>query len=95
MDPGQARKRFEAAYKLVNRETILIEQFKALKDLIAGLNPKVDRALDSCSKALATVEKLQRGKIVELSAENLPEKTEEEKKPCFFFSNIGNSSSQK
>lgn len=70
----------EAASELLSQETISIEQFKALKDLLAGFNPKLDQVLNSCSKTLETVERLQQGELVELTAEHLPENTEEEKR---------------
>lgn len=80
MNPQLARKRFEAAQKLLSQETISLERFKAIQDLIGGFNSKLDQTLDSCSKELGKIEKIQKGEVIELSAQHLPENTEEEKR---------------
>ena len=74
------RERFLAAYKLLSEETTNLEKFESVKKLIFGLNPKVDKILNTCSETLSKMEKVQKGEIIELTADQLPEDTEEEKK---------------
>lgn len=80
MDSKDFQKRFEEAYKLLSQETTSREKFESVRTLIKGFNPKLDEALGKVSSALSDVEKLQKGEIIELSAEHLPENSEEEKK---------------
>lgn len=80
MDSKDFQKRFEEAYKLLTQETTNREKFESVRELIKGFNPKVDLALEKVSSALSDVEKLEKGELIELGAENLPENTEEEKK---------------
>lgn len=81
MRENDAQKRMQAAYKLVsNSEFFSLENLEAAKTLVAGINPKVDRAFDICVKALTKVEKVRQKDILQLSVEALPEKTEVQKK---------------
>lgn len=74
------QKRILAAEKLLTAQSTTLEKFESIRTLITGTNPKVDRALANCSKAFSTIENLQRGDLVKLTAENLPAETSEEKK---------------
>lgn len=77
-----------AANRLLNNETTSREKFEHIRTLIKGLNPKLDKTLENCSKALSKIEDLKEGDILELSAENLAENTEKEKrrkKALLFF----------
>lgn len=74
------REKFLAARKLLIGETTSIEKFESVRVLMKSLNPKVDKTLVACSKAISTIENLQKGDVISLSADNLPENTEEEKK---------------
>lgn len=80
MNPQDTRQRVLAAHKLLTEETTSREKFELIRTLIKGVNQRIDNVLDSCSKTLSDIEKLQQGQIIELSAEKLPENTEEEKK---------------
>ena len=75
-----AKKRFVAASKLIGADAASIEKFEAVRDLIKGLNPRADRLLEKCSETISKVEKLQKSEVVDLTAEALPENTEEEKR---------------
>lgn len=90
MDAKDAKKRLEAAYKLLTEETTSRQKFESIRTLIKGLNPKIDSLLGTTSKALSDIDKFQKGDIILLSAEHLPENTEEEKegkKKLLFFIN--------
>ncbi|MBI2621171.1 MAG: hypothetical protein HYW63_00805 [Candidatus Levybacteria bacterium] len=79
MDSGDFQRRFEQAHKLLTQETTNREKFEGVRTLIKGYNPKVDSALEKVSGALSDLEKLKEGEIIELSAQHLPENSEEEK----------------
>lgn len=80
MDPLETKKRIFAAHKLINEKTTTKQKFESIKTLIKGINPRIDKLLEGSSKALYDLEKLQKGELIELTAEHLPENTEEEKK---------------
>lgn len=74
------KERLDAAYKLLDQNSTTIERFNSVRGLIKGINPTFDKHLEEASKALATLAKLQEGEVIELTTENLPENTEEQKK---------------
>ncbi|MCH7951501.1 hypothetical protein IH980_02085 [Patescibacteria group bacterium] len=80
MDIKETRKRLIAAYKLLSEETTTRHKFESIRSLIQGVNPQIDRALESCSKALKELEKVRKRKLIDLTAKRLPEKTEKQKK---------------
>lgn len=83
IDPHLIQDRIRAADKLLQAEGTTLGQIESVKTLLRGLNPKVDTLLTSCTKALSNIEKLeklQKGDIIALSADVLPETTEKEKK---------------
>ena len=80
MDPLETKKRIFAAHKLLTEKTTSKQKLESVKVLIKGINPRIDRLLDGSSKALSDLEKLQKGEVIQLTAEHLPENTEEEKK---------------
>lgn len=82
-DPHLIRDRLRAADKLLQAEGTTLGQFESVRTILKGLNPKVDTLLTSCTKALSNIdklEKLQKGDVIALSTEMLPEQTEEQKK---------------
>ncbi|MBI2327875.1 hypothetical protein HYU92_06165 [Candidatus Curtissbacteria bacterium] len=88
MTPSDSKERFLAAGRLLTQESTTIEKFEEIRKLIRGINPRVDRLLELCSDALSKIEKLKKGEVIELAAEQLPEKTEKEKrrkKAILFF----------
>ncbi|OGK09939.1 hypothetical protein A2767_00995 [Candidatus Roizmanbacteria bacterium RIFCSPHIGHO2_01_FULL_35_10] len=80
MDPLDIKKRIFATHKLLTEKTTSKEKLDSVKSLLKGINARIDKLLDSSSKALADLEKFHKGEIIELTAEHLPENTEEEKK---------------
>lgn len=80
MDSKDFQKSFEEAYKLLAQKTTNREKFESIRTLIKGVNPKLDEVLEKASRALSDVEKLQKGEVIDLTIENLPENSEEEKK---------------
>ncbi len=80
MQINKQREKIEAAEKLLNTDSTSIEKLNSATTLLKGINPKIDNLLESCSKALASIEKIQTSQIVELTTENLQENTEEEKR---------------
>ncbi|OGK23638.1 hypothetical protein A3A46_02925 [Candidatus Roizmanbacteria bacterium RIFCSPLOWO2_01_FULL_37_13] len=80
MDPLDTKKRIFAAHKLLTEKTTSKQKLESVKALIKGINPRIDTFLENSSKALTDLEKFQKGDVIELGAEHLPENTEEEKK---------------
>lgn len=80
MNPQDLKKRILAAYDLLSEETTTWAKFESIRTLIEGRNSRIDQILSSISKFRSEISKLQEGDIIQLSAENLPEKTEKEKK---------------
>ncbi|OGY17913.1 MAG: hypothetical protein A2784_01800 [Candidatus Chisholmbacteria bacterium RIFCSPHIGHO2_01_FULL_48_12] len=74
------RKRLLAADKLLRGETTTRQKFESARILIKGINPKVDRAVDEVHKVLRRLEQIQDQKLIELTADNLPENTDKQKK---------------
>ena len=88
MADSDANKRFLAAHKFLLGEATTFEEFEAIRTLVRGINPKVDKALDVCYEAFERIENLRKGEVIELSAESLSENTQEEKrrkKAILFF----------
>jgi len=80
MDPLETKKRIFAAHKLLTEKTTSKQKLESVKALIKGINPRIDKLLEDSSKAFSDLEKLKKGEVIELTAEHLPENTEEEKK---------------
>lgn len=79
-NPKTNKEKIDAAMQLLLEETTTVAKFEKIRTLIKGINPKVDKALEVCSKSLKTLKKIQAGDIVDLSAGVLPENTPEQKK---------------
>lgn len=77
---SEVRDKISASYQLLQGSSISISTFEQVRILLKGIHPEVDRKLVACSRALARVQKVQVGDIITLSAEVLPEDTEEKKK---------------
>ncbi len=80
MDYSEAKKRILAAQKLLNDTGINKETFEAIRALVKGIHPRMDKIFNTCSEQLSTFEKYQKGEILELSLEAMPETTQEHKK---------------
>lgn len=71
--------RIQAAVKLLDAD-ITLEKFENIKTLLSGINPKLDKILQNCSQTISTLENIKEGDVISLTAENLPDSTEQEKK---------------
>lgn len=80
MNEKKIAKKVRAAYSLLNQKTTSRKKFEAIRKLVKGINPKIDKELRATSFALKRIEKFKRGKVIELATEALPENTKEEKK---------------
>lgn len=80
LDPKTNREKIDAAMQLLFEDTTTVAKFEKTRTLLKGINPKIDHTLETCSKGLKTLKRLQTGDIIELTATNLPEHTEREKK---------------
>ncbi|OGG49891.1 hypothetical protein A2763_01765 [Candidatus Kaiserbacteria bacterium RIFCSPHIGHO2_01_FULL_54_36] len=69
-----------AAQTLLLEPTTSKEKFAHIHTLLKGINPQLDTALERCADGLATLDKVLHGDVISLSADNLPEQTEEEKR---------------
>jgi hypothetical protein len=79
VDLRDAKKRVLAAQTLLLEPSSSFEKFSAVKDILKGVHPHLDEALERCEKDLATVEKVLGHDFISLGLENLPEITEEQK----------------
>lgn len=80
MDPHLIQDRIRAADRLLQAENTTLGQIESVRTLLKGINPKVDTLLASCTKSLSKIDKLQSGDIIALSAEAIPELTEDQKR---------------
>jgi len=80
MDAKAIEKRLFAAQQILQNQTVSKETFYALRTLLHGVHPKIDLHLASAGKALTHIEKIQRGDVIALTIESLPEDTVENKK---------------
>lgn len=74
------RKKIDAAIIILQNPRIDKASFDAVRTLIQGINPRIDSVLFECSRHLTTLIKLQKGELVILAGENLPDDTPERKK---------------
>lgn len=69
-----------AAEKLLNAQTTTFDKFRSIQELLKDVHPDLDASLTKVRVYIDKIEKIQKGQIIELSAEHLPEETEEQKK---------------
>lgn len=74
------RKKLVAARELLDGSTTTRAKLAALMTLLMGVHPKTDALLTECNEALSIAGNIEQGDVIHLSAEALPERTEEEKK---------------
>ncbi|MBI2617520.1 hypothetical protein HYW55_05265 [Candidatus Gottesmanbacteria bacterium] len=74
------KEKLEAAYQLLLEPTTTFEKFEKIRTLLKGIDPTIDKTLTSCSNVIKKLKKLQKGEIIELAVEALPDNTEKEKK---------------
>lgn len=80
MNAADQKQRIEAAFKILHAQSSSVEKLESIFTLLQGINPKIDKIIDSCAKSLSTLGKLQKGEIIELAAENLPTETKEQER---------------
>lgn len=90
--PSDTHEKMMSAYQLLGQDIISIGAFEHVRVLLKGVHPKIDEKLEICSRAFATIQKIQSGDIATLSAESLPEQSEKQKKRkkaiLFFVSSL-------
>lgn len=69
-----------SAQRLLLDGTTTLEKFESVRTILKGVNPALDKKLQACSSAIARIQNLKKGEVIDLSAVALPETTEEEKK---------------
>ena len=77
---SKSREKILAAYDLLQGDLTTIQKFESVQILIRGASPKIDNILGKLSKIHSDISKLEQGGVVEFTAENLPDKTEKDKK---------------
>lgn len=80
MNLSTQKEKIEAALTILGEEATTVEKAQSLFTLLRGFDPKIDRILVGLDKSLSTLKNVQEGDFLELSAENLPEDSEAEKK---------------
>ena len=80
MEKTDVQKRILAAKVILFEPATTRAKFSSVRSLIEGINPGLDKTLKEVDEAFATVEKVLGGEVIQLTAENLPEETEEQKK---------------
>ena len=80
MDYSDAKKRLLAAQAILLEPTSSFEKLSSVRKLIAGVHPRIDAILAQTDKELDALQKVIGGDVIGLSANNLSERTEEEKK---------------
>ncbi len=76
---NEAHRKIAAAQALLLEPLTSRQAFSQIRTLIQGVNPAIDQHLSSLDRHLSTWDKMVDGDVVSLSAERLPENTEEEK----------------
>lgn len=69
-----------AAYELLGQGSISVAALENVRTLVKGIHPGIDEKLSVCSKTLDTLLKIQGADVITLSAEQLPEETDKQKK---------------
>lgn len=80
MDRKLQKEKIDAAVILLTEPTTTYAKFEKIRSLIKGINPRLDKSLETASGALKQLRHLHTGEIIELITENIPANTEEEKK---------------
>lgn len=80
MDYKSASKRVQAAMDLLQKREINGATIDSLKTILSGINPQIDRKLLLVTREFKKLEKMQKGQVIDLVAEALPEFTPEQKK---------------
>lgn len=76
----EMRKRLQAAQILLLEPSTTREKFSAMCRMMSGIDSRIDAHLFALERHLSMWDKVSSGDVIGLSAEHLPENTEEEKK---------------
>lgn len=74
------REKIIAVEKILSSNSTTLDKVESATAALTGFDPRIDKRLTEIKKHLTTLRNLQEGNIIELSAERLPEETEEEKR---------------
>lgn len=74
------KEKLMAAHDLLLSETTTREKYAHIAALLRGSHPRLDEALSKIDRALADIAHIKEGDVIMLSADRLPENTDEEKK---------------
>ena len=80
MNRDELLKKVRAAQELLAGNSTTPAKLKSAAALVMGINPKLDGVLKQCTDVLSKIEHIEDGSVIELSAEQLPETTDDEKK---------------
>lgn len=80
MNSQTIEKRMRAAADLLQAKEVNRATFESLRSLLSGINPRTDKLLESLSREWKRIEHLQKGDVVELTLDGLPEATPQQKK---------------
>ena len=80
MDAKTVHKRITAAQEILQKGTLDASTFTSLKTLLYDIHPRLNAALDAASKAGTKIGHLEKGQVIELATDALPEISPEDKK---------------
>jgi len=76
----EQKEKIRAGLDLLCEETTSFDKFQKISTMIKGLNPKIDKQLESTFKIIEKIQKVKSGDVIGLSLEKIPEKTKKQKK---------------
>ena len=77
---SDAHKKLMAAYELLTGASLSVDSFEHIHTVIKGIHPELDKKLEVCAAALDGLQKIQSLDVISLTADALPEDTEEKRK---------------
>lgn len=77
---NEREEKIKTALALLAEESTTEEKVLKVVSLLKGINPKIDKHLEAADKIWGKIAKVKSGDVINLSFEELPEKTEKQKK---------------
>ncbi|OGV93527.1 hypothetical protein A3B57_00065 [Microgenomates group bacterium RIFCSPLOWO2_01_FULL_47_10] len=74
------QKRIQAVWEICRQPTLSRKNFNALREIIGGLNPALDQKCAQIAKIWGKIDQIKKQEIIDLTLENLPAKTQQDKK---------------